>query len=760
MEHTGYSPPETAENTATTSSGSMTAPQPPTKQIALAPAAGNHTSDARPSIKCAVAAPARTDVERSRKEYPASSNLENQVPDDVVMGEILDRVSEAGSITDSVATSTRLLAAAELLRRRKELKQLEVQEAEIEVEMAEARSSRGSQRSSERRRNPREPPLPLSSLPSPETPQSKMKRFAASQVGLAPPQMPTVPELPGADGQPRVEMNQFVQNNTHNEIIIDNSVNVVQEATFAVAQMQFQTSVHQHHVEHFAEARIAETVNAAAAHCENVANQANAQCNNANAVAMDMQQQVQYAMTAITELQSDRDRLNQMLEDSNATRQAECAKAYEDGEAAGASRPVRSLQTTAGLTTPQEYSIASPPISHHSAEHGPTLMAMIAGEIRTAMSQAFATRSAELPSAKAEVASVAGSPPAAAGGTNRPGVSPAAAGGPARPADLDTFSIHESGGNVRPKTMPKARSCSPAYKFPPPLYAVPNLVPGDLGNDDVKLFSRGARKHAGTRTVTETRLHPTTSRTGAESSRGRSRKREDEPPEEPPPPPKKETPPEKSGSGKKRDGPGDGGDGGGGDDGDDSSSDSGSSFGSAGSAFSTRSATKLLKKIARKDRGKEAAEIKVPVLPSANQFRAWKHTVYTNVNAASGRDDDKVLAFIRACEKDDAKVEDFRNCPKVLTTLDRKLASALSRTATGELGRLLMQASEDALNENRSVRGRELLFIIMNYYSTGRTAEALFSINDLQIIKAKGDQLENFHNTWQNGLKGAAEKTR
>ena len=177
----------------------------------MASAYETHTSDARPSIKCAVAVPALKDAERSRKGCPASSNLGNQMPEDTVMGGIPDLVSHAGSIADSAATSTRLLAVAELLRRKKELKQIEVQEAELEVEMAVARSSRGSQKSSERRRNLAEPSLALSSLPSPETLQSKMQRFDASQVGLAPPQMPTVPEMPGTEGQQRVEMNQFVQ---------------------------------------------------------------------------------------------------------------------------------------------------------------------------------------------------------------------------------------------------------------------------------------------------------------------------------------------------------------------------------------------------------------------------------------------------------------------------------------------------------------------------------------------------------------------
>jgi hypothetical protein len=155
----------------------------------------------------------------------------------------------------------------------------------------------------------------------------------------------------------------------------------------------------------------------------------------------------------------------------------------------------------------------------------------------------------------------------------------------------------------------------------------------------------------------------------------------------------------------------------------------------------------------QRSRVKEAAEIKVPQLPNANQFRSWKHTVYQNINAAVGRTDDEPLKWIRECEKIDAEPDAFKTCAKRFATLDRKLAAALSNTITGELGRLLIQQSDDAMNEGRSVRGRELLHTIIKYYSTGRTAELMFCLNDLHKVQAKGGNLEGFQNTWIMVLK-------
>ena len=56
-----------------------------------------------------------------------------------------------------------------------------------------------------------------------------------------------------------------------------------------------------------------------------------------------------------------------------------------------------------------------------------------------------------------------------------------------------------------------------------------------------------------------------------------------------------------------------------------------------------------------------------------------------------------------------------------------------------------------ALRDNRSVRGRELLWMILDYYKTNITAERIYTINDLREVKLddpKNGNLEKFQNDW------------
>ncbi len=60
--------------------------------------------------------------------------------------------------------------------------------------------------------------------------------------------------------------------------------------------------------------------------------------------------------------------------------------------------------------------------------------------------------------------------------------------------------------------------------------------------------------------------------------------------------------------------------------------------------------------------------------------------------------------------------------------LDVKLAAAINKISTGEIGRKIHQVCDRAINkENRVAKGRELLWIIMDYYSTGHAMESLYS---------------------------------
>jgi hypothetical protein len=77
------------------------------------------------------------------------------------------------------------------------------------------------------------------------------------------------------------------------------------------------------------------------------------------------------------------------------------------------------------------------------------------------------------------------------------------------------------------------------------------------------------------------------------------------------------------------------------------------------------------------------------------------------------------------------------------------------RKAKGQLGRRLTHFSNHCLEtEDRTPKGRELWYIITKYFSTGHTAEAMFSLADLQNVtlanpkEATIAQLESFLISW------------
>ena len=93
--------------------------------------------------------------------------------------------SNSGSVADSAATSNRLVAAAESVRRKKVFAKLEVEEAEIEVELAAVRSAGGSQASSVRRRNLGNLSTDALALRSPEPLQNKIQRLQDSTAQMS-----------------------------------------------------------------------------------------------------------------------------------------------------------------------------------------------------------------------------------------------------------------------------------------------------------------------------------------------------------------------------------------------------------------------------------------------------------------------------------------------------------------------------------------------------------------------------------------------
>ena len=116
------------------------------------------------------------------------------------------------------------------------------------------------------------------------------------------------------------------------------------------------------------------------------------------------------------------------------------------------------------------------------------------------------------------------------------------------------------------------------------------------------------------------------------------------------------------------------------------------------------------------------------------------------VIVAAGRHDDECLPWIKEVET--SKPEDLENPGDSWLCLDRKLASALMKIASGEMGKKMTLASNAAVSSGSSMRGRVLLQMIFQYYSAGHDGQVLYDMNHLQSLCITNGNLEAFHNTW------------
>ncbi len=196
-----------------------------------------------------------------------------------------------------------------------------------------------------------------------------------------------------------------------------------------------------------------------------------------------------------------------------------------------------------------------------------------------------------------------------------------------------------------------------------------------------------------------------------------------------------------------------------------SSDDEGSSSdsGSSDSKSSVSSSDSVLGKLG-KTKYKIDEAFKFNSMPTvATQVRAWKNSVYSTVNSASGRPDDKALVWVMKVEAEGVeavKRAKFSASGIRFAVLDKRIASKLISICTGELGRVISQAVEDAQNESptRSLKGREVLWMILDAFATSKFGQAMFNLCDLQEVRLVNFQLETFWYTWVHILTGMKRK--
>ena len=112
--------------------------------------------------------------------------------------------------------------------------------------------------------------------------------------------------------------------------------------------------------------------------------------------------------------------------------------------------------------------------------------------------------------------------------------------------------------------------------------------------------------------------------------------------------------------------------------------------------------------------------------------------------------------WVKRTEGPATTFDDFRDS-EGFYSLDAKLAAALTKIATGELGRRITLMVEQEASKNRMLKGRQILWMIHDNHKLDEERGALYDFTDLLAIRLKGDnQLGSFMTTWESVLSAMA----
>ena len=120
--------------------------------------------------------------------------------------------------------------------------------------------------------------------------------------------------------------------------------------------------------------------------------------------------------------------------------------------------------------------------------------------------------------------------------------------------------------------------------------------------------------------------------------------------------------------------------------------------------------------------------------------------------------------MVLAVEAEDASFESLADSGR-FKALDVKLSAALTDLCTGELAFKVTNATEAEADKSRLIKGRQVLFMIYEWFNLCQEAGALYDAVDLFNVKLKPGasvkELENFLDRWDHtvfGLKKPIEE--
>ena len=153
-----------------------------------------------------------------------------------------------------------------------------------------------------------------------------------------------------------------------------------------------------------------------------------------------------------------------------------------------------------------------------------------------------------------------------------------------------------------------------------------------------------------------------------------------------------------------------------------------------------------------KSKVKEADTIKVPAFPTPESYRNWRIKTREAVVAASTKPDE-AFRWVNEAWKEGQSLEALRKV-EPFNTLDAKLMSALTNVITGHFARIVDTFKENEATADRIVRGRQILFMLHDHFSTNIKHGATYALEDLFSVSLRNDNLRVFMSSWDQVLAG------
>ena len=136
-------------------------------------------------------------------------------------------------------------------------------------------------------------------------------------------------------------------------------------------------------------------------------------------------------------------------------------------------------------------------------------------------------------------------------------------------------------------------------------------------------------------------------------------------------------------------------------------------------------------------------------------YRDWRIKVRDAVVAASASPGE-AFRWISEVWKEGSVVGSFSNSG-VFGALDAKLMSGLTSILSGDFARKINTLKETEAAQKRQLRGRQVLFLRNEYFSTNAKHGSTYSLQDLFAVKLLSGNLRAFMTNWDTVLAGVPQ---